>query len=289
MAFEALPGVKVISHTKGQTFIVGDFFAVYQKGADFPTIYRWTQIDAIVENSDNFIIVADGVIYKIPKSCVPDEKKLLNLRGILEGAVSNNPEINYTHQKRILPPKSEYQSGDITSAQFKASGVYNEREINFSNVVLLNTRLGKAFRVIAFLTILLVFLLLHVFHGETAKNWIYFIPVSLFTGGIVVMFVYLVCTIIARYYYASVYKVDPALTVEITFAVCPEGYSAVESHLHTGFEFIPWSEAAYFIETNYAYIIYKSKGSIFWLPKRLFEKDVQNELSDFIASRVNMK
>jgi len=289
MAFESLPGVKVTSLCAEQTFIIGDFFAVYQKGEDNPVIYRWTEVKSIAESKIEFIINAGGVTYKIPKSGIPDDKKLLNLRGVLEGAVCFNPAIVYNHQKRILPPKYLYLNGDMNEAPYIVSGVYKEREINLSNVILLNTRISKSFKIIAFFAIVAAFIFLHFVYGDTPDNWFWFLPISVFMGGIAVMLVFLVCAVIANYHYAYLFKTDPALSEEITFAISAAGFSAVESHLHTGNEFIPWHEANYFIETNNIFIIYKHNKAVFWLPKRLFSKEVQTEISEFIHARLVQK
>jgi hypothetical protein len=289
MAFESLPGVKIISHAAEQTFIVGDFFAVYQKGEDNPIIYRWAEIKSITENKIDFIINAGGVTYKIPKFGIPDEKRLLNLRAVLEGAAAFNRDIDYNHQKRILPPKYLYMSGDMSDAPYTVSGIYKEREINLSNVILLNTRLGKSFKVIAFFAIAAAFAFLHFVYGDTQDNWFWFLPISVFAGGIAVMLVFLVCAVIANYHYAYLYKTDPALSEEITFSISSAGFSAVENFLYSGNEFIPWQEANYFIETNNIFIVYKHNKAVFWLPKRLFSKEVQTEISNFIHARLVQK
>ncbi|MDR2558916.1 MAG: hypothetical protein LBC86_05150 [Oscillospiraceae bacterium] len=289
MAFESLPGVKVASYASEQTFVVGDFFAVYLKSEENPTIYRWTEVKSITENKTDFIINAAGIVYKIPKLNIPDEKKLLNLRGVLEGAASFNPDIEYSHQKRILPPKYLYLNGDPGETPYTVNGYYKEREINLSNAILLNTRLGNMFKLIAFAAIVSIFAVLHFFWGDTAQNWFWFLPISVFSGGIAVMLVYLVCAVIANYHYAHLYKTDPALSEEITFTVSTAGFSAVESHLFTNGEFIPWEEANYFIETNNVFIIYKHNKAVFWLPKRLFTKEIQMEISGFIHERLVQK
>jgi hypothetical protein len=289
MAFESLPGVKVISHASEQTFVVGDFFAVYQRGEEVPTIHRWSEIKTITENKTDFIISTGSTTYKIPKIGISDEKKLLNLRGILEGAASFNHNIEYSHQKRILPPKYLYLSGDMSDAPYTVTGVYKEREINLSNVILLNTRIGRVFKYVAFIVIILTFSLLHFFAGGAEENWLWFLPISVFTGGISVMLVYLVCAVIANYHYTYLYKTDPALSEEITFTISSAGFSAVESYLYSGNEFIPWEEANYFIETNNVFIVYKHNKAVFWLPKRLFSKETQTEISGFIHARLLQK
>jgi len=291
LAFESIPGARIVSQATERTFIAGDFFAVYNKGEEIPTIYRWSEIKSITENRTDFIIVAGtgSKSYKIPKSCISEEKNLLNLRCVFEGAVSANPQIDYKHTKRILPPKYLYMTGDMRDSPYTASGVYKEREINLSNVILLNTRIGKLFKIIAAVTILTIFIFLHFFYGNTSTNWFYFLPVSFFSGGIAVMLVYLICALIANFHFAYLFKVDPAVSEEITFAMSSDGFYAVESHLNTGYEFIPWSQAAYFIETNSVYIIYKNKKSVFWLPKRLFSKETQTEITEFISSKLQQK
>jgi hypothetical protein len=289
MAFESLPGVKVSSHAAEQTFVIGDFFAVYLKGEENPTIFRWTEVKSITENKTDFIINVAGVNYKIPKFHFPDEKKLLNLRGILEGAVAFNPNIEYSHQKRILPPKYLFLSGDAGETLHTVTGVYKEREINLSNVILLNTRLGNIFKIIAAVAIVIMFIVLHFVWGDTAQNWFWFLPISVFTGGIAAMLVYLVCAVIANYHYAHLYRTDPALSEEIIFTISAAGFSAVESHLYTPGEFIPWEEANYFIETNNVFIIYKHNKAVFWLPKRLFTKEEQTGISAFIHERLVQK
>jgi len=289
MAFESLPGVKVYAHTAEQTFVVGDFFAVYRNNEEIPTIYRWAEVKIITENRTDFTVTAGGITYRIPKNCLPDVRKLLNLRGVFEGAISANPSIEYFYQKRILPPKYLYLSGDLSEAPYTVNGVYKEREINFSNVILLNTRLGKVFKIIAFLTIVSIFAFLHFSYGNTRENWFWFMPISIFSGGIAAMLVYLVCALIANFHYAHLFKTDPALSEEITFTISADGFSAVESHLYTGNEFIPWHEANYFIETNSVFIVYKHNKAVFWLPKRLFTKEIQIEISDFIHARLIQK
>ncbi|MCL2108810.1 MAG: hypothetical protein FWH20_05640, partial [Oscillospiraceae bacterium] len=132
MAFESIPGVRVTLKDAGRTFIVSDFFSVYEKGEEFPEIHRWSEVEAILETKTDFVVSSKDFSYKIPKTALSDPRKLLNLRGVFEGAVSQYPEIEYTHPKRVLPPKYLYMSGDVKDPPYMASGTYREREINFS-------------------------------------------------------------------------------------------------------------------------------------------------------------
>lgn len=289
LAFESIPGIKVISRSAEQTYIFGDYFSVYTKGDSFPRIYNWHEISSVQETRADIIITAGETAYKISKSFIPDNKKLLAVRAVIEGAIAVNPAISYTYLKRILPAKMYYKNCDTPQNAYTATGVYNEKEISYSNVILLNARLGKTFIIISILIIVISFIFCHFFIGDTMKNWTYFVPISVFSGVIAAMFIYLVCAIIAKYIYASLLKIDPALTQPITFVVCSEGFAAVESCIYNGTDLIKWEEAAYFIETNYVYIIFKNKKAVFWLPKRLFKKEEQAGLSNFITHKLQQK
>jgi hypothetical protein len=43
------------------------------------------------------------------------------------------------------------------------------------------------------------------------------------------------------------------------------------------------------METNHMYIIFSDTKAVFWMPKRLFPKEVHNELGNFIADRLLQK
>lgn len=290
LAFDNIDGVKVFSHQTKQVYVIGDYFCVYEDGNSVPLIYDWQAVTAVSENTNEFSITTnDGEHYKISKLLLPDVMKQLTVRAILEGNIARYPNISYSHQKRILPSKNYYTRCDMPEQAFIAKGVYNEKEISYSNVTLLNTRLGKLFFGVGGLIAILAFACCALFIGELDVNWKYFIPISAFSGVIVAMFIYIACAIVAKYIYTSLAKVDVALDQEITFMVCSEGFAAIESALFSGSEVIRWDEVAYFIETNYVFIIFKNKRAVFWLPKRLFSKEQQRTLSNFIAARLHMK
>lgn len=289
MAFESLHGMKVGNNTAEQSFVVGDYFAVYTRGIELPRIYQWNEVTAIAENRLEFLITADGTQYTLPKTMIADVRRQLALRAILEGIVAAHPLIDYKYQKRVLPPKTLYHNCDTPPAAYVARGTYNYQELSYSNVVLLGSRIGKALIAICILTSIIVFILLDVFLGQTGRNWFYFLPIAVMSGGVVTMFAYLVCSMLAKYLYASLLHVDPAVTQSITFVVSNEGFAAVESDLYTGSDLISWDDAMFFIETNYVFMVYHNQKAIFWLPKRFFPKDVQKDISNFIAQKIAQK
>ncbi|MDR0197557.1 MAG: YcxB family protein [Oscillospiraceae bacterium] len=289
MAFESLPGVKIKSADEKQTFIIADFFSVYEKGNEIPDIYKWTDVISVTENRDVFIIVTNVKTYRISKASVPDSLTLLTVRAIIEGAIAVSPGVEYSFGKRILPPKTLCVGCEIPTDAYVATGAYAEKEVNNSNVVLLSAGLDRIIWTIFPLATIAMFAILSVFWGDVLNNLIKFIPISLFAGGAVAMVFYLVCAFGAKTLYGRILRDDPALLEEITFVVCDEGFIAAESGIYDFSEIISWNESAYFIETNHVYIVFKNKKAVFWLPKRLFPKDKHSELSDFIADRLQQR
>ncbi|MDR0223035.1 MAG: YcxB family protein [Oscillospiraceae bacterium] len=289
MAFESLPGVKIKSADGKQTFIIADFFSVYEKGEEFPAVYEWSDVVSVTENRNGFVIVTNGKSYRILKNCIPDSRVLLMARAIIEGVIAANPKIEYNFGMRILPPKTLCVGCEIPTDAYVASGAYVEKEVNNSNVVLLNAGFDKVIWAVFPLATIAMFAVLSVFWGDALNNLIKFIPISLFAGGAAAMVVYLMCAFAAKTLYGRILRDDPALLEEITFVVCENGFMAAESGVYGFSEIIDWNESAYFIETNHVYIVFKNKKAVFWLPKRLFPKDKHKELSDFIAGRLQQR
>jgi hypothetical protein len=290
LAFENVEGIKVISHQDNRIFLIGDYFSVYEGDSRVPVIYEWTDVKSVTENKHGFIfLMQDDSLYKIGKTLINGVSRQLKLRAIVEGNIAKYPYIEHRHQKRVLPAKTHYTSCDMPSRAYSSKGVYNEKEISYSNVTLLNIRLGKLFIVVGIIITLAAFLFCIFVIKDVALNLKYYIPISVFCGVIIAMFIYIACAIVAKYIYSSLAKVDVTLDQEITFVIAEEGFSAIETELHSGFDLVRWDEVAYFVETNYVFIIYKNKRAVFWLPKRLFTKDRQKEISNFIAARLNQK
>ena len=290
MAFENIDGVKIASVETEQVFLVGDTFTVFEGENPIPSIYNWADLKSVGESKTEFSFeTADSRVYKIGFHLIPDISRRLRLRAIIEGNLAKHPSVEYRHLKRILMNKTNYTSCDAPSRAFVSKGVYNEKEISYSNVTLLNTRLGKIFILTGILITISVFLFCFFFIGDFMENYKYFIPISTFCGVIISMFIYIACAIMAKFIYATLLKADSALDREITFTVAEDGFSAIETELHTGYDLVRWADVAYFVETNYVFIIYKDQKSVFWLPKRLFSKERQREISDFIATRLNQK
>ncbi|MDR0804330.1 MAG: YcxB family protein [Oscillospiraceae bacterium] len=296
MAFENVPAVKVRSG--GLSYLFGDYFAVYQQGFEFPKIYNWADLETVTEYRESYVVttkirtedsrVKTDETFTIKKDDFKNLPDFLAARAILEGAIAENPGIVFKHQKRILPTKNKYKIIDIPHDAFVTHGVYNDREINYSNVVLVNTLLGRIFIIAGVIIgVLAAVALMFVFKPTILLKFPLYYSVlvgfSGLTGGVVV---YLVGNMFAKSKYTTLLKSDPALGEDITHVVCNEGFGSVETCIYTGSHLLPWDDVRHFIETNYAYIITSNNEPVFWLPKRLFDKKTQAEVGLFIQRRI---
>jgi hypothetical protein len=287
VAFKTLSGLKVVC--AGQDFVVGDYFAVYNHDQPIPRIYRWEEVYAVAESIREFAVTTVEGIYRIDKAHLPDVRTQLRLRALFEGVTADHPDIKYTHAKRILPIKTLYQDCDVPAGAYIAQGVYNDREISYSNVVLQNLLIGNVYLLVFMIVTVGTFVALHFFVGRTNVNWFYYLPIAIMAGMAVTMFAYLAEAILSKFIYADLLRCDPALTQPITFVISEDGFAAVESDLYNDNAMIPWHEVAFFLETNYAFILYRSKQVVFWMPKRFFPPPVQKEISDFITRKLTDK
>jgi hypothetical protein len=139
---------------------------------------------------------------------------------------------------------------------------------------------------IAPIVTVIVFVLQVLFWGNTTDNLLKFVIIALFSGIAAGLSIYLFCVYGAKTLYGKILREDPALLEEITFVVCEEGFIAAETMVYDYSDLIRWQEVAYFIETTHVFIIFSNNKAVFWLPKRLFPKELHKELGDFIAEKL---
>ncbi|MCL1881043.1 MAG: hypothetical protein FWF76_02565 [Oscillospiraceae bacterium] len=300
MAFESLPGIKINDPAIKRTYIVADFFSVYENHehedleSSFPEIYQWSDFSTIYETKTSFVFRStnsNGRLDKefvISSELVYDPRIWLRIRAIVEGAIAANPEIEYSFGKRVLPPKILCSGCEVPSEAYVATGIYDEWEINNSNVVLMNPILDKLIWMFGPLALITAFILQVIYFGEfwNTSALLTYLVISILFGGVIGISAYLFSAYGARTLYKKLVKEDPAIFEEITFVVCEEGFMSSESCVYDFSDIIQWHKAAYFMETNHMYIIFADSKAIFWLPKRLFPKEVHQELSDFITDRI---
>lgn len=288
MAFETVNGQKVFSSTTGMTYIFGDYFVVFRGDNFQPEIYEWTEIVSVSDNNDALTIETENSSYSVERNAFNSDDQYLSVRAIVEGQIAVHPSIKYKFNKRILPLKFLYRNITTPNA-YVMSGVYEEKVINSCNISLVSARYGRFIFLFALILIAAIFAVLIGVMGSIAEDWYYCLPIAIFSGIIISVVIYLIVGMTARHKYNQVYKVDPALTKEVTIVVAPEGFAAVESSVYTGHDLIPWNEASFFIETHVGVVVFRDNESVFWLPKSFIPKSEQNNLISIIATRVKQR
>lgn len=287
MAFESIRSLKLFVAMTQQTFIIGDYFVVYERDNDVPYVFEWRTIKGYAESTDKFMLVFGGETYTIPKSVFPDTAHQIAFRTIVEGEISTAKDYARKLTPRIIPPKYNYRKADFSSSKiFTATGAYVERDISSGSVAIVYSRVTAFIWLIALGIGLLLFGILSFALGELEKNMPYILTISFFVALGFAVVMYLVCCIYAKCRYASYLRKDISTVEPLVFIVAPEGFGAVEKCVYTGNELIPWSLASHFFETKNTIVIFCKDKSICRIPKRLFPKTAQNELVKFIAARL---
>ncbi len=286
MAFDALSGFMLTVTQNNQTFIVGDYFAVFEDESDMPDVYEWHSMLSYSELSDCFKIAFDRAEYTIPKNAFPDNFKIIHFRTIVEGSITGLKTVEKTVKSRIIPPKYDYVSADLSTSLYSGTGVYAEKEINTGSVSHIYGKIKIPIWMVAAAVAVAMFACLSVFGGNLEKSFIFYLVIAFFSGLGVGIVMYLILCIIARYRYAGFLKSDVSTVESIVFIVAPDGFGAIEQCIYSGKELIPWSFAKYFYETKYSVSIVCRDKSVCCIPKRLFQKNDLSDMLNFIASRV---
>ena len=289
MAFETIKGQKVYSSSTGQTFIFADYFTVFFSDNTIPEIYKWTDIKQIIEKPGTFIIFTSDNDYKIPFDAFSSDEQFLAVRAIIEGQISENPSIKYKSAKRILPLKYLYRPSYISDNAYFMKGFYSEKDINSCNISLTSTKYNRFILMGCLILAIIVFAVLCGSNENGKINWLLFIPISLLSATIVGVVSYLVLAVYSRTKYLRLLKSDPATSQEITIALTPQGFCAVESVNYTGCDLIPWSEASFFIETHAGLVIIRDNKSVFWLPRTFIPKEEQASILALITANVKQR
>ncbi|MDY4589042.1 MAG: YcxB family protein [Oscillospiraceae bacterium] len=287
MAFCDLKPVRIYSESTGITYYVGDVFAVYSN-TPTPLIYSWDQVTAVTEDKRAVTIRTKNFDYIILKKEIASTEDYFRALAIIECA-QRSGGFEYDHQRRILPLKSEYIETDPGKDCYSGSCIIDEGEAASTFVMLMNFRLMKVLWLLAVILMLVIFLGLHLIFGVTRSNVLYFIPISMISGAILTLLVYIICHAAARRKYTSVAGCDPASDEEITFLISPLGFAACESCTYDGQELIPWSSLDYFVESDKMFVFYKDGSTSVFIPKRAFDKKCIGGIADIISLRLEQR
>jgi hypothetical protein len=212
---------------------------------------------------------------------------MLRARAILEGSIAELDSVTYKTGQRVLPEKTHYIRSEDTEFAFAARGHYTEREINYGNTSLFGVKMGRYLFLSLILTFIGVFFALHVFFGNTNVNWVFYLPISAFSGIGVALFIYLFSVLRSKLRFKEIIQNDVAVAQEITFVLSETGFCATESAVYTGSDMIPWSSVDSLSETINLFILTNNGKPMLCLPKRLFDKTQQAAISSFIAQKLN--
>lgn len=285
MAFESLAGFRLTVSQQNQTFIIGDYFAVFDDETDLLDVYEWSSVKEYTELPDCFRITFERVEYTLPKNAFEENMQIIHFRTIAEGMLASGSAVKNV-KNRIIPPKYNYSSADLSASLYTGTGIYAEKEINSGSVSHIYSKIRVPIWLIAALSAVASFFGIWAIGGSLEKNFIFYIIIAFFIGLSVGIIIYLILCIIARYRYSGFLKKDVSTAENIVFVVAPDGFGAIEQCIYSGKELIPWSYAKYFYETKYSISIVCRDKSVCCIPKRLFQKSVQNDLAEFIAARV---
>jgi len=288
MAFDALTGFRISVSQNNLTYIVGDYFAVFDDETDIPEVYEWSAVTAYEELADSFHIAFERADYTIPKNCFSENMQIIHFRTIAEGMLSGRQDVRFNVRNRIIPPKYNYVNADVSSDNtYSGTGVYSEKEINAGSVSHIYSKIKIPIWLIAAGVAILSFFMMWMIGQNIENNLIFYLVIAFFIGIGSGTVIYLILCIIARYRYSGFLKKDVSTVESIVFVVAPDGFGAVEQCIYCGKELIPWSFAKYFYETKYSIAIVCRDKTVCCIPKKLFQKSVQNDVLDFVAARVS--
>ena len=288
MAFGDLKPVKIYDESTGRTIYIGDVLAVYSFGEELPVIYSWEQVTAVEETRGTLAISACDERCVIEKKRFSDSSEYFRALAIIECA-QGKYGFAYTHQKRVLPLKSNYIEIPYDGEAYLGQTVIDENDIASTYIMLMNYKLVKVLWLVAVLMMILIFGVLHFTIGVTRDNILYFLPISIAGGGIITLIVYIVCYLNARSKYQAIASSDPSSEELLTFLIARNGFAVCESCIYENQDIIPWNAIDYFIESDKMYILYKNGAAIAYIPKNAFEKKYQSGISDILALNLEQR
>lgn len=287
MAFCDIKPVKINCENTGITYIIGETFAVYSN-EPYPLVYSWDQVNAVSEDRRSITVKTKNFDYIVPKNAFTTTEDYFRAVTLIECAQKHGRFV-YEHQRRILPLKSEYIETDPGRDAYIGHCIIDENDAAATFIMLMNFRLMKVLWLLAVILMLVIFLGLHLIFHVTRSNILYFIPISMISGAILTLLVYMICHAVAKRKYTSAANSDPASMEDISFVVSTIGFAACESCVYDGQELIPWSSLDYFVESDKMFVFYKDDSTTIFMPKKAFDKKCIGGIADIISLRLEQR
>lgn len=284
MAFCDLKPVQVNDDKTGAKYIIGEVLAIYSIGSQYPTVYSWDMVKSVsISRRDMSIsFVGTKKSISITNKMFKSAEEVLRAIAIIE-CHQRNYGFGYQHERRLFPLKSLYLECSPGKEAYFGEGMLDEADTASSLIALLNFKLMKFLWLVAILVALVVFGVLHYTIGMTRENILYFILISIASGGIFALIVYIITHAVARARVRSFADADLASRENITFVISRAGFAACESCVYQNRDLVSWSEADYFVESDKMFIIYKGRTPLAYIPKKVFSKKNIGGVSDIIA------
>lgn len=288
MAFCDLKPVCAVDDERGNSYIIGSVFAVYEIGSDPPTVFSWDMIKSVAVTPKEIVFETVVKRFTVTNKMFDSEEDILRAIALIE-CRQKEYQFGYQHDRRLFPLKSSYVEVSPGKETYVGEDVLDEGDTAAAFLMLLNFRLVKILWLVGIMIALITFGILHLTVGITRSNWLYFVPISAAAGAIVALLVYLVAQGIARGHFKSIADADHAARKDITFVVSRRGFAACESCVYESRDLVPWSEMDYFIESDKMFIIYKNNAPVAYIPKRAFEKKFVGGIADIIALNLEQR
>lgn len=288
MAFCDLKPVCAVDDERGNSYIIGSVFAVYEIGSDPPAVFSWDMIKSVAVTPKEIVFETVVKRFTVTNKMFDSEEDILRAIALIE-CRQKEYQFGYQHDRRLFPLKSSYVEVSPGKETYVGEDVLDEGDTAAAFLMLLNFRLVKILWLVGIMIALITFGILHLTVGITRSNWLYFVPISAAAGAIVALLVYLVAQGIARGRFKSIADADHAARKDITFVVSRRGFAACESCVYESRDLVPWSEMDYFIESDKMFIIYKNNAPVAYIPKRAFEKKFVGGIADIIALNLEQR
>lgn len=287
MAFCDLKPVSVTDESGNRTYVIGGVIAVYNMG-ELPVVYSWDMVKSITITRRNAKFNVGSISFELSNKAFSSEEQILRMIAIVE-THHKEYDFDYQHERRMLPLKSSYVEVNPSRETFIGEGMFDEAESAAAFIALLNFRLIKLLWLIAILIALIMVGVLQLTIGITRDNVLYFIPISLASGAIVSLLVYIVTHVIARARFKRQCSADIAARQPITFVISKAGFAACESCTYESRDLVPWSEIDYFVESDKMFILYKNNTPAAYIPKKAFDKKHVGSVADILSLCVEQR
>lgn len=288
MAFCDLTAVTAYDEKSGATYVIGDVFATYSHSSEIPLVYSWDLVKYVDAAKHEIKIAAGTRTFSIHNKMFKSEEDYIKAITIIE-YMQGKYNFGYKHERRIFPLKSQYRECLPGKEQYTGEAILDEVEIASAFLTMLNFKLIKLLWLIAVLIAFIVVGVLHFTIGITRDNVLYFVPISLVSGGIFAVLVYITTHMIARAKVKKMCSSDPATKQVITFVISRAGFATCETCVYQGRDLVPWSEVEYFVESDKMFILYKNNVPAAFIPKKAFEKKMVGSVADIIALHLEQR